>query len=263
MRKPNKHPTSTHQLPHTTQISIMTSNDDDSGDSPSSKAEVAGPQSAMDPGEGISDTDESNVRAAAVMKLAKAVFHPIRHTKRTYTKSNDLERLRITRKYLAFSTGKPGSDSKYEQFLEPIDPDTMDEWLREANGPLEDLSPNGPDDLVHDNQLEAAFFCRQIIRHLDESHDADGYGPSVLNVRTFWTEEKQAFSSHPWYAHSRVANFVKAIRMITFGGAANATTTGSPSPCSAGVPRVITVCWAMVPIPMCLTPSASSPTRHP
>lgn len=50
-----------------------------------------------------------------------------------------------------------------------------------------DLKPANPDTFFYDDQLEAYFFNKLILRHLHESYDKDGYGPSILNVRTLRT----------------------------------------------------------------------------
>ena len=127
-------------------------------------------------------------RLATTIRVAKSVYVPLRDSRRPYLDDDELKGLKITRKPLdLFSDGKPHDGA--EQFIEPIEPHVMGEWLRIAQGECKDLSPRCSDaTFFQDNHMEAVFLHLLILRHLGESNDKDGFGPDVLRVRTHWTE---------------------------------------------------------------------------
>ena len=120
--------------------------------------------------------------------MAKAIVSPLWRTRKHYLDDHDLTRYEITRIYIGFASGKLGEGS--EQFIEPINPDCIEEWVHEVQVDYDKLEVPSPDGtFFYDDQPEAAFFNKLILRYLSESYDKDGYGPSILNVRTFWTTE--------------------------------------------------------------------------
>lgn len=119
--------------------------------------------------------------------MAKAIVKPLRGARKHYLDDQDLTRCGITRTYIEFASGK--LDEGSERFIEPTDPDLIEEWVREARVD-DDLRPFDSDGtFFYDDQLEAYSFNKLILCCLSESYDKDGYGPSIFNVRTLWREE--------------------------------------------------------------------------
>lgn len=134
------------------------------------------------------ELEESERRTSESIGMAKAIVLPLMRSRRHYLDDQDLERYGITRTYIDFASGKIGDGS--EQFIEPIDPDLVEDWVRMAKVDCGDLEPRGPDGtFFNDDQLEAAFFNVMILRYLSESYDKAGYGPSILNTHTLWKSE--------------------------------------------------------------------------
>ena len=134
------------------------------------------------------DTKEAaKPRLAAANRVAKAAYVPLRDSKRPHVDDDLLKKLKITRKRLDLSGGNPSDCA--EQFIEPINPEVMQEWLRCARGKREDLSPPMPDGtFFNDDYMEAMFLIIMALQHLQESYDEDGFGPDILQTRTQWTE---------------------------------------------------------------------------
>ena len=76
------------------------------------------------------DTKEAaKPRLAAAIRVAKAAYVPPRDSKRPYVDDDLLKKLKkITRKHLDLSGGNPSD--RAEPYIEPINPEVLQEWLR-------------------------------------------------------------------------------------------------------------------------------------
>lgn len=120
-------------------------------------------------------------------EMAKTIVLPLTQTKPHYLNDKDLLRYRITRTYIDFASGKPSEGS--EQFIEPIKPEVVEEWLSTSQASQQDLVPLDSDDAFeYDNHLEADFFNQLILSYLGDSSEEEGEGPSILSTHTLWTE---------------------------------------------------------------------------
>lgn len=151
-----------------------------------STAKVVAQRTTMSPRKVDRRANENNLRFLRSLNLAKTVYRLLRDSRLHYLEDDDLERFGITRTDLDFSSGKPSKGS--EQFVDPIAPEVIEEWLRMAHGSEDDMSPPSPDrSTSYDNQLDAYSLCILITRYLDEAADKAGDGPSILNTHTLWT----------------------------------------------------------------------------
>lgn len=130
---------------------------------------------------------ESKRRTSKAIVMAKAIVKPLRGARKHYLDDQDLTRYGITRTYIDFASGRLGEGS--EQFIEPIDPDLIEECVREARVDDDLRHPDPDGSFFYDDHLEACFFNILILRDLRDSYDKDGYGPSIINVRTLWRDE--------------------------------------------------------------------------